>query len=485
MPDVLSQQPLIEALPEEWMIAAFDFPEIQREAELEVAQFIGDIVVATELVVEPVETRANPTTLLAKTQEAKLGDERAREIVRTNVVTDLIERNRTVAHQNTVWLELEQGRIGQNGVFLADVHRNALENAPLDEEMTKITLGECTAPVVIEKLAREGILETHDAVVIELAAVSEETRKNYNYHTTTDTASFQHFRKQDNKVRLQTAMVAGKKAPDAPRHDVAAVQHMANSHRVESLPVDVASDMVQYIWIIPKEQIPHGVEDVVAEYDKYAGTFYGQDKPQQDYQEYAAYCEELNDGFNDLVETITDQLISEAHAFTTPLEAIERLDYLSGRMSAKRAATDLTINPAVFGPVSAAHIEEARRHYEKGETQEAEQATRKAQNTEQSNSCPMFKMRNGKGNGEGDSDTEDSSEKKWMNCPHCSAKVFDDPCAKILSCWDCKARVINSVVFSKGDGGSKRREAEKAKREAEMAAKVEAAFKETQQPALV
>lgn len=49
------------------------------------------------------------------------------------------------------------------------------------------------------------------------------------------------------------------------------------------------------------------------------------------------------------------------------------------------------------------------------------------------------------------------SKKKWMNCPHCTADVYDDPCAKVLSCWDCKAKVVNGRVVSTGNGGSRRR----------------------------
>jgi len=54
---------------------------------------------------------------------------------------------------------------------------------------------------------------------------------------------------------------------------------------------------------------------------------------------------------------------------------------------------------------------------------------------------------------------ENDSEKKWMSCPFCKAKVFDDPCAKKLSCWDCKARVVNGKVVDTGDGGFKKRSA--------------------------
>ncbi len=62
-------------------------------------------------------------------------------------------------------------------------------------------------------------------------------------------------------------------------------------------------------------------------------------------------------------------------------------------------------------------------------------------------------------------DEEGKSKKKWMNCPHCSAKVYDDPCASFLFCGDCRAMVINGVTF-KGNGGSKQRETERAKRRA-------------------
>jgi len=67
--------------------------------------------------------------------------------------------------------------------------------------------------------------------------------------------------------------------------------------------------------------------------------------------------------------------------------------------------------------------------------------------------------------------TEETSTKKMMTCPYCSAKVYDDPCAAILKCWDCAATVVNGRVISQGNGGSKARAA--AKKEAEAARKVE------------
>lgn len=63
------------------------------------------------------------------------------------------------------------------------------------------------------------------------------------------------------------------------------------------------------------------------------------------------------------------------------------------------------------------------------------------------------------------------STKKWMKCPHCSAKVFGDPCAKVLSCWDCSAKVKNGKVVSTGDGGAQARMARFRAAEASRRAK--------------
>jgi hypothetical protein len=92
-----------------------------------------------------------------------------------------------------------------------------------------------------------------------------------------------------------------------------------------------------------------------------------------------------------------------------------------------------------------------------------------------------FKPNNKKddGGGEDSAGMEDKpgsedgpSKKKTMHCPFCSAKVYDDPCAKVLQCGDCKAKVVNGRVVYEGDGGSKTR----ASHRAELIKQVEEAF---------
>jgi len=86
-----------------------------------------------------------------------------------------------------------------------------------------------------------------------------------------------------------------------------------------------------------------------------------------------------------------------------------------------------------------------------------------------------------------------------MTCPFCGAKVWGDPCASVLSCRDCRAYAKNGRVIYKGDGGHKKRaeraaakkaamqkwrsdriksQADRTGRQAEAAAKVEAAFRD-------
>jgi len=123
----------------------------------------------------------------------------------------------------------------------------------------------------------------------------------------------------------------------------------------------------------------------------------------------------------------------------------------------------------VFGAEAAKHIDEARAFYEAGDYERANQSMKAAQKADTSGSCPLFKELTSLSSNDNDPNTneEEKSEAKWMNCPHCEARVFADPCAKILKCWDCKAAVIHGVTIA-GDGGSKKRKAEKAKQRVEQ-----------------
>ncbi|MEI7683194.1 MAG: hypothetical protein WCJ24_02750 [Candidatus Saccharibacteria bacterium] len=453
-----------------WLTPELAFPELYQNAEIRTAQYLGSMVMQNEVIIEPVERDYSQSTLLAALQTASLGDESSLRMVKTNVSTDVAERLFKVASQTRVELEVTSQGFTQEGRKLTDVLTNTLQHTILNAEMHGRTAGQLKNGFVFEELLRAGVLDTHDALVCEPCPTDEKTRKDYNFFTDTDSMSMQLLRVDGDEAVLETALVAGKKTPQSPRHDMETIQALASQKGLDLIPADV-NGTVQYIMLIPKQTVPNFVEDVVAEYDQIAGTFYGQAKPRRDYNQYADECYQRNQSFNDVVEQITTQLVAEAHIFETPLEAIERLDNLSERYCVKRAQNDHRIDAIVFGPQAAAFIDQARLFIEQGDEVKASQSIVQAQKTAVSGSCPLFKnssvspddstIDNSSDNSEG------KSKLKWMSCPHCDARVFADPCASVLKCWDCKAKVVNGITF-KGDGGSKQRKAEKSKAKAQL-----------------
>ena len=476
-----------ETIARPWLLASQASPEAEKQATQDFTVFMGGIAVRGETQSTPTPEQANQTTLLSDIQMAAFGHERSRRMVFNNSLTDTAERLYKVANQSETWLKITDGHVEQEGRRMVDVSRNTLEHTVLIPEMFRRTTQDLKNIMVFQALQPTGLLEGYDVAIWSTTStkMSDKQKRDYHLFLDTETCSVQLFSAYGEDVRLQTAFVAGKKTPDSPRQDIDAIKTLAEQKSM-TITTDDGTDMLQHVMLVPKADIPNGVTDLVRAYDEAAGgTFYGEAKPRQDYLTYAEQCKARNQRLNSIAEAITAQIISEAHAFETPLEAIERLDYLSERFCVKYAVANQEVNAAVFGNTSAMHIHEARFFTERGDTARAEQSLRKAQQTADSGSCPLVKTKDGGEDGPDEAQGSRNGEvsgKKWGSCPYCKAKVFVDPCASYLSCWDCRAAVVNGKVTSKGDGGSKAREAKKAERqkaeEARLAKLVEAAFQE-------
>jgi hypothetical protein len=127
----------------------------------------------------------------------------------------------------------------------------------------------------------------------------------------------------------------------------------------------------------------------------------------------------------------------------------------------------------VFG-LAAPDIEQARYYVSQGNMVKAYQAQKRAYGKADSSSCPsgMRRRRDGKEGIEGqesfdefNQNEEGNSSLVECNCPYCDAKVVIDPCASIISCWDCKALVVSGKVRYPGNGGSKARNIEMEKQQ--------------------
>lgn len=453
------------------VLAQEAFPELGEEARLEATHFLGSIAVRgeQEATVEE-DSSVHSTSLMAATQMAALGDAEARAMIQTNVATDVAERLFKAAHQTEIFMKMVDGRLVQNGRPLTDIHRNTLTQTVLIPEMMKRTVYELNNAMLFERLHRRGLLDQYDAVVFSPSSttMTEGQKKDYGLFVDTESCSIQYLTAKGNDVTLETAFVAGKVTPDSERHDLVAIHTLAAERGLE-LDTSDGSGLIRQVMLIPKNHV-QGVADVVKWYDDAAGgTFYGQQAPRQDYREYALECLERGKSFGNIVEMITERLIQEAHTFRVPLDANLRLDELSEELSVERAVHDNSIDPAVFGETAAKHIADARFFAERGEIDRAEAALTLAKETAESGSCPLFKGSESEGEGSSSSNgnnNEGAGEKKWGHCPYCRAKVFVDPCAKRISCWDCTALVVNGSIISKGNGGTNKRLAE-AKRHQE------------------
>jgi hypothetical protein len=454
------------------VLAEEAFPELGEEARLEATHFLGSIAIRgeQEAAIEE-DTAVHSTSLMAATQMAALGDAEARKMIQTNVATDVAERLFKAAHQTEIFMKMVGGRLVQNDRPLTDIHRNTLSQTVLIPEMMKRTVYELNNAMLFERLHRRGLLDQYDAVVFSPSSttMTESQKKDYGLFVDTESCSIQYLTANGNDIKLETAFVAGKVSPDSERHDLKAIHALAAERGLE-LDTSEGSELIRQVMLIPKQEV-QGVADVVRWYDDAAGgTFYGQHAPRQDYREYALKCLERGKSFGGIVEIVTEQLIKEAHTFRVPLDANLRLDELSEEFSVERAVHDASIDPAVFGETAAKHIEDARFFAERGETDRAEAALTLAKETAESGSCPLFKGSDSEG-GSGSSSSngnnnEAGGEKKWGHCPYCRAKVFVDPCAKRISCWDCTALVVNGNIISKGNGGTNKRLSE-AKRNQE------------------
>jgi hypothetical protein len=449
-----------------WLLADTAFPESYGKARQEKERFLGGVAIRGEADHLPTTETNNASTLMTAIQEAARGDKQALTVVNNNVATDVAERLFKAAHQTRIRMRIEGGKLRQAGRNLTDLHRNAFEHTILNGEMLRRTKKELHNALLFEQLHGAGVLKTHDAVVFSPSptAMTQKQKKDYNFFLDTETCSIQKLSADGDEVVFESAFVAGKSTPNSERHDIAAIRKLAAERGIE-ITTDDGTEMIRHVFLIPKEQVG-GIEDVVRWYDDVSGgTFYGEDKPRQDYKRYAVECEERSNGFSGMVQAITAQLIAEAPTFRTALDANIRLDELSEQYSVKRAVNDKTINEAVFGKQAAMHIQEARFFMDRGEFDRAEQSLAMAQATADSGSCPWLKnMIRGEGDDNDPSgagtNNQELGEKKRGHCPFCGATVFVDPCARRISCWDCTATVNNGKVISSGNGGSSKRRSE-------------------------
>lgn len=376
---------------------------------------------------------------------AAWGNSEARRMIETDVLTDMIERTIKSGHVMKVGIEIGQdGELLQHGQRLKSVYAMALRHASESWQIEERTKAETRNGFRIKDLLAQGALEDYCFVVISRCAdnMTDEALTDAGFFVDTMSCSIQSTTLESGGLTMESAFVAGVGSPGGEQHDKNTVEAMGAELGVD-FHDKTAAEIIDTPILIHKSLMPNGVIDLVKLYDSHAGgTFFGEDKERQDYLQYLGLCRQREADLRPLVTKITDQLIDEASAIQTPIQAVKRLHELSQENMVEKAVEDTTINPKVFGEVAARHIESARLHTQNGNHELAEQARQNAQRTAVSSSCPssmekeLLESSNRESGEKSNSGTESISLDGKIRCIKCKESVPKKQVVK-KECWQC------------------------------------------------
>lgn len=441
-----------------------------RQRALWLIHAVGNVAISSEQNQGLIRTDASKN-LLEGIKSAAKDDERAQRLVDGNVTSDFIERCIKAGFVMDVALEEGQnGEILQDGQTLDSVNANSIQYVGRNEFMKERIKVEARNSFRLEWAKNKGLLEDYYFVVFSLTddQMTQEQLEEEGFFTETMSCAIQATTMTANGMRLESAFVAGVTEPGGKRHDKEAVRGIG-----EKLEVDFTekstTELLDMPLLIHKSLMPDGVVDVVKMFDNEQGTFFGENKPLQDYLAFKEFCKRRQQEFLPIAQKIRKQLIAERHTFKKPTDATKRLGELTEKYGVENAVTDPTINPRVFGKVAAEHIEEARAFRAVGNFKAAETAQHKAEKTAKSSSCPgaiqdesKENNKEGKDDQSGDALTDETDSKSGkIRCIKCRVTVDKKDVVKAESwrCPHCKYEVdiCNGAVLHESEPPEKKK----------------------------
>lgn len=414
---------------ETWQRADIAYPELAREASEQASKFLGHIAIDHLVQVEPVNKKVNASTMLAAAQLGRLGDKTSQEVVFMSALTDLPERLLKSKNETVVHMQIVDGHLVQNDRKNTDVFGNVFVHTKLNDVMFGISRDQLSNAYLFDELISSGVLDSFDALVVSCAPTDLETKRKYNYFDN-DAVSMQLLIKHGDEAELQTAFVAGKVAPDAPRHDLETIKTVALNNGVDIQNVS-EEQMVQFVFLIAKGTLPNGVTTIVEQFDDAnGGTFYGEAEPRQNYKEFSKMCRERD--YSAIAWGIARQLIDESINFKEPMDALRRLNKLSGKAAVLHSIDNYEIDVRIFGPEAAEYVQLARHALEIGDVNGFEKMLGWALATERSGSCPLDMTSGG----------FDSMGALNFECPSCKATNTRPIEGKVSKCQSCNSTAV-------------------------------------------
>jgi len=400
------------------------------------ARFIGKVAAeawnqdrSTESMVNsPIDSLYEAIGLAAK------GDETAYKMVEVNVSTDVIERTIKTGHVMGIDMMVDEaGTILQYGQTAESIQANSLRFASDVPQMRDRVEAETRNAFRIKHFYDQGTLNDYNFVVFSRAAddMTQKEMKDAGFFVDTMSCAIQVTSAVDDRLRMESAFVAGTAEPGGQRHDQVTIQSLLKKLGINGDDM-TATQLLDTPLLIHKSLMPDGVINLVESYDDAAGgTFFGESKPQQDYRAYRQKCVGREAGFKPTVDAIVTELISQAPYIVSQSQACEKLHKVSEKHMVRVAVADASINPLVFGMVAAEHIEQARMYHLMGNIELADREVSRAQLTAASYSCPGGrKDRNDRTNNERANNSSDRSDENEdgdceftsKECPMCHEK---------------------------------------------------------------
>lgn len=415
-------------------------------ARAEAAHLIGEVLVNHEVQFEAPSIEKPIYSLCEAIHLAGDGDAEALRLVEANATTDIAERSIvTGVVMDPVKLKITpENEIVQNGQPLTIIQANSLKAMNDHPVMGPRTRAETTNTSRIKVYNQEGYFDK--GYVMVFCSLAEDLPE-AGFFTKTMSCAIQVISKTDvDELELETAFVSGRKSPSASRHDLqtikGAYEALGQEVSNEMPPSQIPTKVLNKPLLIHKDLIPNGVIDLVKIWDDCAGgTFFGQDKPRQDYLQYREECRRKQQEFVPIGKQIAADLIAERDQILTPLAAVQKLNKISAQYAVAFAINDPSINADVFGEVAAEHIMAARQHLAEGNLALAEREADIAAMTEASASCPSILGVNSDSLSQ--EDAGDGKGSLYFACPKCH-KINKRPFGGYLDrCTHCKTTDVS------------------------------------------
>ncbi|MDB5168839.1 MAG: hypothetical protein JWO41_195 [Candidatus Saccharibacteria bacterium] len=364
------------------MPEVFVVPEMLSDHETveKTARFIGAVMAGHTIELEAPSVEKPIESLFDAVHKAAHGDKEAEKVVELNARTDIVERAIKVGHvtEPVPLFVTDQGKVVQHGQSYDSIQANSLRYAAGHGIMQARTEAEARNAFRTERLLQEGYFDDGYSLV-----VFSRAEKLPGFFTETMSVSIQVTRKQGDGLAVQTAFVAGIAQEGGAQHDEQSLVKLGAQFGVDLSGLTTAELIDKPLLIKDMTAL-----ELVKRYDDCAGgTFFGEYKQRQDYEQYLTQCQEREKSFAPKVAAIKAELIAEAATITTPMQASRRLNKISGKHLVEQAIIDTSIDARVFGP-GAMNVVQARLHNASGDSEGRDRQTALAVRNERSSSCP-------------------------------------------------------------------------------------------------